>query len=437
MLSATSLWDPLVLQPTEAISISSSTGEKPQSKVWENNGTWWSVLPNNSGTWLWRLDDGSWDPVFQLSSDSSTQADVKVVGNLAHVLMFEGTSSELVTLEATPSGYDFWALQPHVIDVQLGSNVEIATLDVDSTGRMWIASDTKSTIEVRYADGDFTSFSAPITVASGISSDDISSIIAMPGGKVGVFWSNQNSKRFGFRTHVDGTAANAWTADEVPASQSAKNVGHGFADDHMHLAVTSDGTLYAAVKTSYDSGGQPTIMLLVRRPSGSWDNAYTVANLGTRPVVVVSEVHNELAVIYTDATGGGDIVLRGSPLGNIQFGDKQVILSGNFNDVTTSKANVGDEILALATKSGSAFGTIIDLGDSGGSGGGSRHDQRRTHGQRRRRSDDYAARHGDACRQRQRRRPARRIARDHLDQGQRARHGFVWQCQRAVDRGDV
>ena len=33
--------------------------------------------------------------------------------------------------------------------------------------------------------------------------------------------------------------------------------GAGMADDHMNVAVASDGTLYAAVKTSYDTAGYP------------------------------------------------------------------------------------------------------------------------------------------------------------------------------------
>ncbi|MEX2115100.1 MAG: LamG-like jellyroll fold domain-containing protein, partial [Pirellulales bacterium] len=365
LLAAVSLWDALDQSPVEAISVSASTGEKPQSKVWEHGGDWWSVLPDNSGTWLRRLEGDVWNSVVQLSGDTGTQADVKVVGNLAHVLMFQGTSSEFVTLEYGPSGYGFWSAQPQVVDMVLGSGVETATIDVDSTGRLWVAYDRSSTIEVRYSDGLYTSFSAPITVASGITSDDICSIIAMPGGTVGVFWSNQNSKRFGFRTHVDGTNPNTWTADEVPASQSAQSKGKGFADDHLHLAVSANGTLYAAVKTSYDSSGYPSIALLVRRPNGIWDNVYTVDTSGTRPVVVISEAHNQLAVLYTEDTGGGDIVMRASALDQIDLGPVQVVLSGSFNDVTTSKANVGDELLVMAKKSGSAYGSLIQIGVSG------------------------------------------------------------------------
>ena len=366
LLAAVSLWDALDQTEVAPMAISASTGEKPQSKVWEHGGDWWSVLPDNSGTWLWRLDGDAWSPVVQLTNNTGTASDVKVVGELAHVLLFQGSSSQFVTLEYGPSGYGFWSAQPNVLDIGLGSGVETATIDVDSTGRLWVAYDRSSTIEVRYADGLYNSFSAPITVASGITSDDICSIIAMPGGTVGLFWSNQNSKRFGFRTHVDGTNPNTWTADEVPASQSAQSTGKGFADDHLHLAVSANGTLYAAVKTSYDSGGYPSIALLVRRPNGVWDNVYSVDTSGTRPVVVISEAHNQFAVLYTENTGGGDIVMRASALDDIDLGPVQVVLSGNFNDVTTSKANVGNELLVMAKKSGSAYGSLIHIGASAG-----------------------------------------------------------------------
>ena len=57
------------------------------------------------------------------------------------------------------------------------------------------------------------------------------------------------------------------------AAKSGKPIGHGMADDHLHMAVSSNGTVYAAVKTSYDTAGQVTIGLLVRRPDGGMGSA--------------------------------------------------------------------------------------------------------------------------------------------------------------------
>src|SRR4029078_1881899 len=108
--------------------------------------------------------------------------------------------------------------------------VETATIEADSPGRLGIASGAKTTIEDRYSDGLHSTWSGPIPAASGIKSDDISTIIAMPNDTIGVFWSNQSTKRFGFKVHEDGAAANVWSSDEIPGNQSALNVGHGMAD---------------------------------------------------------------------------------------------------------------------------------------------------------------------------------------------------------------
>jgi hypothetical protein len=348
----------LSITTLQNISTSQDTGEKPQSKMFEYAGQWWTVMPNSTGTWVFRLDGTSWTPTQQITTNRSVHADVKVVGDLAHVLLYGGSSSQLATLQydsGPDNRFEPWSLRPQLVNVALSSGVETATLDVDSTGRMWIASDASSTVEVRYSDGLYTSFSAPITVASGISSDDISAVIAMPGNKLGVFWSNQSTDRFGFRVHSDGDAPGVWSADERPASQSALNVGAGMADDHMHLAVASDGTLYAAVKTSYDKSGYPKMALLVRRPNGTWDNLYEVDGGGTRPVIALSEAAGKLIIAYTSNEGGGDIYYRESPLGTINLSPRKVLINGGVNNVTTTKSTTTDSIAFMADEKSVLF----------------------------------------------------------------------------------
>ena len=124
---------------------------------------------------------------------------------------------------------------------------------------------------VFYSDYPYTSFTGPIFLAANILEDDITAVTALPAlHAVGVLWSNQRTQRFGFRVHRDGDPpdASAWFADEVPASQSALHIGGGMADDHLNVAVASDGTLFAAIKTSYNSSSAPLVGLLVRRPNG-------------------------------------------------------------------------------------------------------------------------------------------------------------------------
>ncbi len=344
----------LSITPLQSVSWAEDTGEKPQSKLFEYAGQWWTVMPNSSGTSVFRLNGTSWTATQQITTSTSVHADVKLVGDLAHVLLYNGTSSQLATLQydSVDNRFEPWALRPQLVKVPLSSGVETATIDVDSTGRMWVASDASSTVEVRYSDGLYTSWSAPITVGSNITSDDISAIIAMPNHSIGVLWSNQNSDRFGFRVHQDGAPPTTWSADEVPAGQSALNKGGGMADDHVHLAVATDGTLYAAVKTSYDSSGYPKTALLVRRPNGAWDNLYSVDTGGTRPIVVLNEAAGKLIVAYTSSDGGGNILYRESPLGNISLGPRQTLISGSLNNVTSAKQTATNQIVFLASSKG-------------------------------------------------------------------------------------
>src|SRR5689334_4672537 len=89
----------LSITPLQNISTSQNTGEKPQSKIFEYAGQWWTVMPNSTGTWVFRLDGTSWTPTQQITTNKSVHADVKLVGDLAHVLLYGGSSSQLAALQ--------------------------------------------------------------------------------------------------------------------------------------------------------------------------------------------------------------------------------------------------------------------------------------------------------------------------------------------------
>jgi len=372
---------PPVHTPLTALTVAANTGEKPQSKVWTYAGKWWCVMPNSSGTWVWRLDGTAWTNVLQLSASTSVHADVKAVGAVSHVLLFNYGTSQLASIEYVPATqtYQFWTTRPANVSLPLVGGTETATLDVDSQGRMWLATDFAAAtdqIVVYYSDAPYSSWSAPVTLATGINGDDISAVIAMPGGKIGVLWSNQNTQRFGFRTHLDGTDPASWTADELPASQSALNIGAGMADDHLNVAVASDGTLYAAVKTSYDTGGYPKMALLVRRPAGTWDNLYPVDQSGTRGIVLLDESAATVTIIYTSVEGAGNILYKESPTSAISMtGPSTVLIAGGLNDPTSTKQNISGSVVILAGSGTSLAGVLRSSGStytisaSAGSGG--------------------------------------------------------------------
>ena len=164
--------------------------------------------------------------------------------------------------------------------------------------------------------------------------------------------------------HVDGADPATWSADEVPASQSALSVGAGMADDHVNVVdeaalyhALRDGTLYAAVKTSYDSSGTVTVGLLVRRPDGTWDDLYDVADGGeTRPIVQLNEATGTVLVAYT---GGSSILYEESPVSVIDFGGSGgTLISGGGNNASSMKDNFSDELVVISSDGSNVYGVL-------------------------------------------------------------------------------
>lgn len=357
--------------PLQDMPVPAATGEKPQSKLWFHDAHWRAVLSAPGGTKLWRLEGRNWVESLPLSDSVKAKADVVAVGSLAHVLLYEGPRSRLISLEYDPAGkkYHPWVDRISPTAVPLESASETATIGVDSSGRMWLASDGETEVHVRWSDPPYTKFSPPLTLASGIAPDDICALTIFPDGGVGVLWSNQRTKRYGFRKHAKGAAAEDWSPDEVPAGHSAISWQDGMADDHLNWAVASDGTLYAAVKTSYDTPGYPLIALLVRRPSGQWDKLYEVDDEGTRPIVLLREKENRLFVVYTDSRENA-IVCKTSNADRIAFGPRRTLIGGakRVNNVTGTKQGVVDETVILARDGDVVRGARMEWDVSGDRG---------------------------------------------------------------------
>src|SRR5262249_23474483 len=107
--------------------------------------------------------------------------------------------------------------------------------------------------------------------------DDLTGVIAIP-GKVGVFWSNQNTKKDYFALHENGAGddPSAWTL-EVAGS------GGKFADGHFSLKLASDGRVFAMIKTGYGLPDETLDGVIVRSTSGTWSPLMTVAKVKDNP----------------------------------------------------------------------------------------------------------------------------------------------------------
>ena len=152
-----------------------STEWKPQSKVWRYAGAWWSVFPtaagadgaSSAGTWLWKLVGNQWTEVLKLSTRTDTKADVKVAGNVIHALLYNDPNTQLASAQynAGTGFYEAWSQWPGLSSINL-PNSEVATIDIDSTGRMWLATRDQSIpgnarIVAYYSDSPYSNWTNP------------------------------------------------------------------------------------------------------------------------------------------------------------------------------------------------------------------------------------------------------------------------------------
>lgn len=333
------------------------TQHKPQAKTWSYAGKWWCAIPPaQGGTWIFRLDGTTWTPTLQLAT-SGSRTDCWVAGDLIHILMFKGSGvNSIVTMQydTATNTYKTWSKKPSPTNITLPDSVKTATLTVDGTGRMWVAADAVNDIFVWWSDSPYNTWSPGINVATGISRDDICAVTKLQ-GKIGIFWSNQNTGLFGFKTHTDGDSPTTWSADEIPASQSAIPDNPRMADDHMNLTVASNGTLYCVAKTNYNSSTLPQLILLVRRPAGTWDNLYPIGE-GTQAIVLLNEVTDKIKIVYTSQTNGGQILYKEAPACCIIFSAAATLMGGpgaNYNFASSTHQAYNPDVVIMATNQGS------------------------------------------------------------------------------------
>lgn len=351
------------------------TGQKPESKLWFNDGSWWAAMvsPVASGAHtIHRLVGTSWqDTGVLIDARSATKEDVLSLGSTLYVLSRSagGTSGPSMLRRYT------YAAGTYTLDagfpvVAPGTGAEASTLARDSTGTLWVTYEAGTKVWVAHTLGSDTSWGAPFVLpvvnATGVKGDDVSAVIAFQdatGPAIGVMWSNQNTQSDYFAIHRDGAPEGAWTVETALT-------GPLQADDHINLK-TAGGALYAAVKTSVTGSTDTLIKLLVRYPTGSWAEypVATYAEHNTRPLVLVDPSARRLYVFMTlGATNSRGIVYKASSLDSIAFpATATAFIDGtDVNDPTSTKQNVdaGTGIVVLASDGSSYWWNSLALGSA-------------------------------------------------------------------------
>jgi hypothetical protein len=351
-----------------------ATGEKPESKLWFNDGLWWgSLFDTVSQTHhIFRLDRAThtWvDTGTLIDNRPGTRADTLWDGTRLYISSHVRASSSAGATSGNPARLYRFSYHPatktYTRDAGFPTQInnvssETLTIDKDAAGGLWATWAQDSKIYANATTGASgawgTPFVLPSAGATTLSSDDISAVISFR-GRIAVVWSNQPESAVYFAMHTAGSPATTWNVRQVAVQ------GTNVADDHISLrSLETDpsGRIYAVIKTGLDEGGNPSsspqILLLARNPAtGAW-SSYPVARVSdchTRPILMLDSEHQRLYVFLTAPDTGcpfsgtaGTIFMKSSPMGAISFStgrgtpvikDAQ---SPNLNNVTSAKQSV-------------------------------------------------------------------------------------------------
>jgi PKD repeat protein len=363
------------------------SGSKPESKLWWNDGFWWasmwSATANSFHIFRLNVATQTWsDTGVPLDNRSGTRADTLWDGShlyvASHVFSTCGCSTSAFgfpsrlyrfSYDASTKTYSLDSGFPVSIN---NTKTETLVIDKDSTGMVWATWAQDGQIEVSHTLGDDrtwgTPFVLPASGATGLSTDDISSLIAFGGNSIGVMWSNQPASAMYFAVHQDGAPDTSWSPSRTAIQ------GPNYADDHINLKslqADSSGRVFAAVKTSLNdlpnpNPNAPLTMLLSRDPAtGDWSSAVfgRIADDHTRPIVLLDETNHVIHMFATAGESGGTIYEKTSPLDAISFptglGTPFIrdAASSNMNNATSTKQNVNATtgLVVLATNDSTGF----------------------------------------------------------------------------------
>jgi hypothetical protein len=239
------------------------------------------------------------------------------------------------------------------------SSIETLTIAEDSTRRVWATFELGGNIRVGYKTPTGTAFTFFTVSKTKVNSDDISTIAAFGGNRIGVVWSDQNAKQDFFAWHLDSDAPQSnWTIETAygagvgncPTANSTL-----CADDHLNMKVYGD-QVYVAIKTSLNNtAGAPNdpLIVLLRRSSGGTWSAFPVSTVGqdaTRPITVLSPSQN---AIWVWAARSGEIDVWESPFTAPSF------TSSAFTTWIKSSSSLDDPTSTRQVTTG-ATGTVVE-----------------------------------------------------------------------------
>ena len=336
-------------------SITAPTGQKPESKLWYADGTWWGALWNNT---VRRLEIHRFNQATQatnawtatgtiIDSRRNSEADTLWDGSKLYVLTHMKDTDTTATdlgLKFQRFGYST-TTKKYTLEASktvVNKKAEAAVLDKDSTGKLWVTYTTENTaggreVRVAHSTTSDTTWTAPYVLpasgANNLSLDDISTLVAYRDTKtgtrrIGVLWSNESAGSANglyFASHVDGAGdtSASWAGTRLCATTLCP-------DDHLNIkSIDADasGNLYAAVKTSRNDASTPNpadplIVVYRLNLDGTWTHttAWTVKDDVTRVIILLDATNHQAHLFGAGpCCSGGTVYTKQASLGTLAF----------------------------------------------------------------------------------------------------------------------
>lgn len=259
----------------------SPSGEKPESKLWWNDGFWWGSLFNSSTSkfHIYRLNWGAqtWEDTGVVLDDrNNTKADTlwdntaKKLYVASHVAVESDGEEASLANSARLYRYSYDATaQKYSLDQGFPVNInkdrtETLVLAKAASGRFWITyisrgTTPKATPDYRVfvnSSADGVTWGTPFVPTLNVTNTgvhvgrgDIAAVVAFS-NSVGIMWNNtisdsNHTLHFAYRAANDNSSNTPWTHQMISVP--------GGADDHVSLRslhANPNGQVFAAIKTS-------------------------------------------------------------------------------------------------------------------------------------------------------------------------------------------
>ena len=359
----------------------SPTRDKPQSKLWFADATWWGILYTDgveddvpSGYYIYQFDAET-----QAWTNSGTAVDER---DRSHAdVLWDEASQRLYVVSTIDSGaiklfrYDYadgaFAADPGFPIRLTDAGAESATIAKDSTGLLWLAAtqaadgsgpcvaEKSCVVRVMHSTSADYRWTTPVEVpvdGTAVAADDVASVVSY-GSRIGIGWSNQLDGSFRFASHVDGDPDSAWTSEILVVAPRA-------ADDHINVKADDVGRVFLVGKTSLNDPANPPadaalIVVWVRETDGTWRSgtAWSVADDVTRPQIMVDPTLEQVAVVGAAPADGGAIYSKTAAIDSLEFEPgigTPLMLGVSLSNPTTTKQPV--DLIA---------GAVVLAGDTG------------------------------------------------------------------------